>query len=42
LRKKNLRVGAKKKGMKENKLSYIGTVLSSDIVGMRFEIVHKM
>jgi len=28
-------VGAKKKGMKENKLSYIGTVLSSDTAGMK-------
>ena len=28
-------VGAKKKGMKENKLSYIGTVLSSDTIGTK-------
>jgi len=28
-------VGVKKKGMKENKPSYIGVVLSSDTVGMK-------
>jgi hypothetical protein len=28
-------VGAKKKGMKENRLSYIGTILSLGTVGMK-------
>jgi hypothetical protein len=28
-------IGAKKKGTKENKLSYIGIVLSSDTVGTK-------
>jgi len=33
--KKNMRVGVKKKGTKENKPSYIGVVLSSDTIGMK-------
>jgi hypothetical protein len=35
LKKKNMSVGAKKKGTKENKLSYIGLVLSSRTIGTK-------
>ena len=35
LKKKNMSVGVKKKGMKENKPSYIGAILSSDTVEMK-------
>jgi hypothetical protein len=35
LEKKNLSINAKKKGTKENKLSYIGVALSSDTVGTK-------
>jgi hypothetical protein len=35
LEKKNLSISAKKKGMEENKLSYIGVSLSSDTIGTK-------
>ena len=35
LKKKNMSVGARKKGMKENKLRYIGIILSSDTARMK-------
>jgi hypothetical protein len=35
LEKKNLSISAKKKGLKENKLSYIGVALSLDTVGTK-------
>jgi hypothetical protein len=33
--KKNMSIGTRKKGMKESRLSYIGTILSSDIIEMK-------
>jgi len=35
LKKKNMSIGARKKGMKENRLSYIETILSSNTIGMK-------
>ena len=35
LKKKNMSIYVKKKGMKESKPSYIGTVLSLDTVGTK-------
>jgi hypothetical protein len=35
LKKKHMSIDAKKKGMKENKLSYIRTVLSSGTIGTK-------